>query len=303
MAIVIAYGTGRQAYFDLFIESCLRYDINPVILGWNDAWIGSGEKLLVIKEYLKSLPEEEVVISVDPFDVIFLTSLDEIEKKFRAQFSPFLCGALRLRPFFGSIYNFEFNTGGEAVPSTPTGYKYLNAGTWISKAGYARRLIGRMVNHFHLVGTSIDQQLLTGIYVEDQSEVDIDWSCEIFHNLLFRDMITRRADLKDINFRRRRVYNFHTDSLPCILHASGNTNMRGIAKKLGYGEAVSRPVDDNYGFAEKARFHFGQILKNYFAIVRTIIQTIPDFSRRVYEAYLMQYLHHLRSASRTFRHR
>jgi len=78
MPTVIAYGTEKQAYFELFMESCHRFGIDPVIL------------------------------SVDPFDVIFLTYL-------------------------------EFNRTGEPTPETATGYNFLNAGTWISTAAYAFR--------------------------------------------------------------------------------------------------------------------------------------------------------------------
>ena len=41
---VISYGTNKQAYFDLFMESCNRHSIEPVLLGWGEPWIGFGKK-------------------------------------------------------------------------------------------------------------------------------------------------------------------------------------------------------------------------------------------------------------------
>jgi hypothetical protein len=261
MSKVIAFGTDRQNYFDLFTDSCLRYSIEPVILGWNEKWIGFGRKLIAIREYIKNLPSKEIIIVVDPFDVIFLCGLDEIEYKFNKVSTPFLCGALNLGKITGKIYDFEFNRTRKKLPQTPTRYNYLNTGTWISHAGYAQYVIDELVNKYHMNDISMDQQLFTGIYVHKLYNVDIDWKCEIFHNLLFKDFITRRADLKDLKFVDNRVVNIASGSKPCILHASGNSNMKELALRLGYEQEVIVPVNSTINFTKKAFFHIGQILK------------------------------------------
>ncbi len=261
MSKVIAFGTNKQAYYDLFIESCHQHNITPVILGWNEKWIGFGKKSMIIREYLRSLPEDEIVISVDPFDVIFLCGLDEIENKFNKMHVSFLCGALKLGKFNGAIYNYEFNKTGKKLPETLTNYKFLNTGTWISRAGYACYLIDELVNNYHMEETSMDQQIITGIYILDSYEIDIDWKCEIFHNLLFKDFITRRPDLNDLEFLDGRIINTASASRPCIIHASGNTNMKRIALSLGYDGKTIIPVNNGINFAKKTFFHIRQILK------------------------------------------
>jgi hypothetical protein len=262
MSKVIAFGTDKQAYFDLFIESCNRYSIEPVILGWDEKWIGYGKKLIAIREYIKNLPAKEIVIIVDPFDVIFLSGLDEIEYKFNKISSAFLCGALNLSKLTGTIYNYEFNRTGKKFPETATNYNYLNTGTWISHAGYAEYLINELVDKFHMNDHSMDQRLLTGIYVQNLYNVGIDWRCEIFHNLLFKDFITRRADLKDLKFTDNRVINTASGTKPCILHASGNTSMKELALRLGYDRDIIVPAKSMINFTKKALFHIGQILKS-----------------------------------------
>jgi hypothetical protein len=261
MSRVIAFGTNKQAYFDLFIESCKRYNINPVILGWDEKWVGFGKKSMMIREYIKSMPEDEIVISVDPFDVIFLCGLDEIENKFAKIPSSFLCGALNLGKFRGAIYNYEFNKTEKRPPGTPTNYNFLNTGTWISRAGYARYLIDELVDKYKMTEISMDQQLITGIYINNSYKVDIDWKCEIFHNLLFKDFITRRPDLKNLEFYDSRIINTASGSKPCILHASGNTNMKGLALKLGYDPKIIISQHNSINFAKKTVFHIRQILK------------------------------------------
>lgn len=260
MVKVIAFGTNKQAYFDLFIESCKRYNIDPVILGWNEKWVGFGKKTMMIREYIENLTDEEVVISVDPFDAIFLCGLDEIEKKFNNIPASFLCGALSLGKFRGAIYNYEFNKTDKKPPRTPTNYNFLNTGTWISRAGYARYLIDELVFKYKMTETSMDQQLITGLYIQNSYKVDIDWNSEIFHNLLFKDFITRRPDLKDLKFYDSRIINTASGSKPCILHASGNANMKSLALKLGYDPGIVIPVHDGLNFAKKTIFHIGQIV-------------------------------------------
>ena len=195
-------------------------------MGWGDKWIGSGKKVISIYKFIQTLPSHETVISVDPFDVIFLSGLDEIEAKFCKMKIPFLCGALKLERFFGHVYNREFNRTKRPNPRTLTGYNFLNAGTCISRADYACRLFKKLMDKNLLSETCIDQMLFTCLYIHDRSIMDIDWGCKIFHNLLFMDFITRKSNLKDLDFNHIRIINSTTGSTPCILHASGNIKMR-----------------------------------------------------------------------------
>ena len=260
MATVIAYGTNPQAYFSLFMASCGRHGIDPVVLGWGRPWVGFGQKTTDTRDYIRELPDDEVVISVDPFDVVFLADLAEIEVKFRRAGAPFICGALSLGPFLAWIYQREFNHSGLRLPRNPSGYDYLNSGTWISTAGYARRLIDGLVRDHGMGPTDMDQRILTGIYARDRARVDIDWRCEIFHNLLFRSFITRKPDLKHLLWHDGRASNAHTGSQPSILHASGNALMEGIAARLGYRPAVAVPVENRKNYLHKAIFHVRQLL-------------------------------------------
>lgn len=264
MSVVIAYGTEKQAYFDLFIKSCQRFGIDPVILGWGERWEGTCKKLVSISNYIKDLAEDEMILSVDPFDVIFLSGMEEIEEKFREQDAPFLCGALKLHSFNASVYDHEFNRTFLPTPSTPTGYNFLNAGTWISTAGYASRLLTKLSCDGQLQACDIDQEVFTALYIIDSSALDIDWNCQIFHNLLFTNFVTRRPDLSDIEFKEGKIRNIGTGSTPSILHASGNVIMKEIALSLGYERRLAIPEKDLKNYLRKAYFHLAKILSFTF---------------------------------------
>ncbi len=261
MATVIAYGTNKQAYFDLFIESCRRFNIVPVNPGWGRPWIGFGKKITEIRDYAAALPEDEILILVDPFDVVFLCGLDEIEDKFRKSGSRILCGAMRLGRIMQRVYSAEFNTTGLPTPKTPHGYDYLNSGNIITTAGFAVTLIDRFVSQYGLKPLTMDQEIFTTLYITGKEEVDLDWRCEIFHNLLFKNPLTRKPDMKDLELRDGRFFNTATGSYPSILHASGNALMEDIAALLGYDSEKVKPVENNMNFFKKAMFHIIQLRK------------------------------------------
>ena len=261
MLTVIAYGTEKQAYFELFMESCRRFGIDPVILGWGDRWIGSGEKLISICNFIKDLPPDEIILSVDPFDVIFLEGPGGIVSKFKEMNTPFLCGALKIMTFNAVVYDHEFNRTRQPTPETPSGYNYLNAGTWISTAGFARRLFQVLIDDQRLSPSDIDQEILTALYIEDSTGVDIDWRCKLFQNLLFKDFVRRQPDLKDILFLEGRIHNASTGTWPSLLHASGNTFMAEFVSALEYDPLLSIPTKDMKNYMRKASFHLGKILK------------------------------------------
>jgi hypothetical protein len=274
MIRVISYGTNKQAYFDLFIESCIRYNIEPVIIGWGEPWIGFGKKLTDIRDYASSLPEDEVILVVDPFDVIFLCGLDEIEEKFIKSGTRLLCGALKLGKTMRKVYNVEFNKTGRPTPATQYGYDSVNVGTWITTAGYAVTLINRFVSEFGMTPVTMDQDLFTAVYINNPAEVSLDWSCEIFHNLFFKNLFTRKPNLEDIEFRDGRIYNTSTGTYPCVVHASGNTFMEKLGYSLGYGRYMVKPVKNNINFMKKAVFHVRQLRRQIVALVLIVAMLI-----------------------------
>ncbi len=108
----------------------------------------------------------------------------------------------------------------------------------------------------------MDQEVFTAQYIVDRSVIDIDWRCQLFQNILFKNFVTRRPNLDDIRFSEGRIINISTGSQPSILHASGNVVMRKIVKSLGYAAQLAIPEKDMKNYFRKAAFHLGQILSH-----------------------------------------
>ncbi len=264
---VISYGTNKQAYFDLFMESCKRHSIEPVLLGWGEPWIGFGKKTSDIRDYAATLPESEIILSVDPFDVIFLCGTDEIERKFKDSGARILLGAMKFGKVMQKVYDAEFNKSGRSTPATPYGYDYLNSGTYITTAGFFVKLIDKFISDYGMTPTTMDQEIFTSLYITNKEEIQIDWKCEIFHNLLFSNPITRKPDMTDIEYHGSRIYNRSTKTSPSLIHASGNALMEDIALSLGYSGKTIRPVENNINFLKKAAFHVVQLRKEIAAVL------------------------------------
>ncbi len=191
--------------------------------------------------------------------MVFLTDLGELAERYRPYRGKFVCGSLKLGRGLAAVYNTEFNKSGQAMPHTSFGYDFLNSGTWMASAACARSVIDWLVEQEKMTDKDMDQERLTGLYVRGDAEVALDWRCDLFHNLLFRDFLTRRPNLTDLEFEKGRVFNRATGTWPCLLHASGNARMERIARSLGYPAEVSRPAQSQKNFTRKAFFHMQQL--------------------------------------------
>ena len=74
--------TNSQGYFKSLKESAKRNNINLTVLGFNQKWEGFIWKFKMMKDAIKNLPDDEIVIFMDAFDVIILSNEKEIHDKF-----------------------------------------------------------------------------------------------------------------------------------------------------------------------------------------------------------------------------
>ena len=121
---------------------------------------------------------------------------------------------------------------------------------------------------------TMDQEIFTALYITDKEEIQIDWKCEIFHNLLFSNPITRKPDMTDVQFTGSRIFNTSTKTYPSLIHASGNALMDEIAVSLGYDGRTIKPVENNLNFFKKALFHIVQLRREITTAVVILLVLI-----------------------------
>ena len=82
MAIhVVAYATHNEGNYTNLINN--KYDINVITLGMNTKWQGFKYKFVLLYNYIKNLPDNDIVISLDGFDVWINGPLNEAIAKFK----------------------------------------------------------------------------------------------------------------------------------------------------------------------------------------------------------------------------
>jgi len=63
---IITYATHNEGLFDKLINN--EYNINVIVLGFGEKWNGFMDKMIYFYEYIKTLPENDIVFFIDGFD-------------------------------------------------------------------------------------------------------------------------------------------------------------------------------------------------------------------------------------------
>ena len=79
---LVTVATHSERYYPYLKLSAERYGFDLVTLGWGEKWKGFGWRFELMKKYLMSLTDDEVVCFVDGYDVIILQDMKTLENKF-----------------------------------------------------------------------------------------------------------------------------------------------------------------------------------------------------------------------------
>jgi len=75
---IVTVATERQYYFPYLVDSCERNGKKLEILGMGEEWQGFNWKYKKMIDYLKTLPQSDIVCFVDGYDVVCCRDLKEI---------------------------------------------------------------------------------------------------------------------------------------------------------------------------------------------------------------------------------
>jgi hypothetical protein len=77
---IITYATHNEGLFDKLINN--EYNINVIVLGFGEKWNGFMDKMIYFYEYIKTLPENDIVFFIDGFDSYINQPLHIIKERF-----------------------------------------------------------------------------------------------------------------------------------------------------------------------------------------------------------------------------
>ena len=78
---VITYATHSYGNFEELVNN--KYGIKVIVLGWGKKWKGFTDKFNAVYKYSKNLPEDDIVIFLDGFDVWINSNLQNVVEKFK----------------------------------------------------------------------------------------------------------------------------------------------------------------------------------------------------------------------------
>ncbi|MXN64270.1 hypothetical protein GR183_05090 [Stappia sp. GBMRC 2046] len=215
----ITVDTAASPKLERLMRSCRHHAIPLEVIGEGRPYPGHGAKIEYVIEYLSAQDPDEVVMYVDGYDVVLLANSEEIERKFREFGHPFV---------FSTEQNCNVNGGLFArfpvwfrYPKGKRPYRFINAGTFIGKAGYMRDLLQRL----DAALAPSDQTVINQYYVHHPAELALDHDHEIF------TCTAGRTGLEDEDYRveNGRLLNVVTNTFPCVLHCPGK-NFIGLEK-------------------------------------------------------------------------
>lgn len=287
---LVTVATHSERYFPYLKQSAEKHGHELVVLGWGQKWQGFTWKFQLMREYLKAVPDDEVVCFVDGYDVLILERPQVIEEKFkklvgqdtnrivvsRETFPEDFIGNAYVTVLVGSVFQRCQN-------------EFLNTGTYIATAKTLRRIYSDLCNAYDCKADKDDQILLQQFCLKNTDSFLPDKNSSIF--LVLPDTLRNIQSGKNGLLVEDKTLTYK-GAKPSILHAPGNTDMDDVVEKLGYDPSIFSSKDELWiriRYCLRALSHFGAILfKQYWWILLLIVLVIgfyvygmPTKSRRI----------------------
>lgn len=199
---VCTVATVNKEKLQQLLFSAARNLIDIDVLGMWLPFKGTGQKLTYIKNYVKNLQDDDIVLFVDAYDVLILATARVILQKF---------AKMETECVFGAEANLSFQKQLEPYFKSPSKFKYLNSGTFMGYAGFLKT----MLNEIPIDEVKDDQSQLMLYYVEHMDRIKLDTNCELFFPLAKVTPDEFRIDKID-----KTVECLLTGTKPCIIHGN-----------------------------------------------------------------------------------
>lgn len=203
---ICTVATQQTQGVDQLLHSCKVRDVNITILGMGTPFKGLSEKLIHVQKYIQTLPDEDVVLFVDGYDVLILATEKEILKKFLKMNKPFIISVEK--------FCYPFPKRAADFPESPTSYKYINSGSYMGYVGHLKKIFSEISP---IRARDDDQGLLTLHFFKHPDMYAFDYYCELFWPLV-------GTNAKEVKVSRSRcaVNCLETGSIPCVVHGNGS---------------------------------------------------------------------------------
>ena len=233
----------NKLYDKRLYQSCERLNITPTVFGRYIKWKKPVDKIITLKESLNNVDiKEDYILFIDSRDVLFYKGLEEIEKRFKENFS-------ESKVIFNAETNcYPFDSLEDSYPNPKEKYRFLNSGMMIGKKDSFIKLINEVYPMFVKEDSELgsDQGVWTKLFLKydekygKDNPIGLDYNCKIFQ-VLWDEHYGRSANF-DIIYNSKYIYNRRTNTEPCIFHMPGPTTTDSQVWKI---------INNRYGMRKK----------------------------------------------------
>lgn len=168
---------------------------------------GLAHKLLYVRDYIETLPDSDVVLFVDGYDVLILEEEQTLLNKFINSGHCFIVS--------GERYCWPLINRCSEFPVQPTSFRFVNSGVYIGYVHALKTFFGKIP----AINPKIsDQGILSAYYLLYPGEIHIDAYCDFF--LTLAGVIPEELKLDPIG---KKVFFTETGTTPCLIHGNGGS--------------------------------------------------------------------------------
>ena len=223
----LTFGTD-ESLMSLLYNSAKRHNITFKNLGKGLEWKGSnpngktgcGQKINVMREYLQNLPDDDIVMFVDGYDVFISNNINSIMQEYYK---------FDKKVVFSRDYKFCWPdaTLAELYPDDV----YLGGGCWIGQVKEMKNILKQTIlptnppTESHVNDDDDEQLYYTKKYLSGNYSIVIDEECKIFQT-------TDYYDMDNVVIKDNKLYNTVTKVYPCVYHGNGGSDAKAKWKEL-----------------------------------------------------------------------
>jgi len=222
----ITVATHNKGYLDVLRQNFDTHGEKLHILGYGKKWKGFTWKYKLMKDFIQNFPDDEIVVFMDGYDVLFINNKD-LETKFKSFNKNIVFGIDTHRKSTKILYNKIFHNCYFSSNKND-----INSGLYMGYNKYLKILLEKLCENDVCNNPKMDdQKLIIKISKTDffKHNIGIDYEKKIFFNMSPKHLLTDKTNFKLTN--NKVIVN---NNEPNFVHGPANTDMDFIVEAYGY---------------------------------------------------------------------
>jgi len=200
---------------------------------------GGGQKINLLKNFIRTLPDHDVILFADGYDTFTLSQIEEIERRYLE----FKCKTL----FAAEEWCWPDEQLSDQFPQSETPYRYLNSGLFISRVGELRKIFAEPIEDHE-----DDQLYYQKRFLSGEFDIKLDYEAYVFQ--CYDPVVCNDKAGSTSSNSNDSMYNPITKCFGCMYHGNGGDDAKEHFEKLYasfYGPSIVYVSTHNYDVLDK----------------------------------------------------